>query len=152
MLARMHLQRVVLAALGVVGIGAVFLPWNRTGLGMESGMLLDLDAGALLVVMFGIAVGTALSGPRAAPIQSGGKTLAVTIGAVTAAFGVWQIVRLHMENQELAELLADAERRRVRTSMDPTMTSVAFGLYVMIAAGLGLIATALAGRARSTPT
>jgi hypothetical protein len=115
-------------------------------------MWIDLDAGSLLVAMFGIAVGAALMGQRAAPVRAGGKILVVVIGAVTAAFGAWQIISLHLSNADIAEFGADLERRGIATHdpIDPTVTTIAFGLYLMIAAGLGLIVIALAGRVRRT--
>jgi hypothetical protein len=132
----MHKKRILLLILAALGAFACFLPWVHVPiLGSINGV--QDEAGQLVLAAFVTAGGIALLGERRRPTPVALAVVASILGAAAGIEGVRKIVDFDQAVGKVSNIVGvfgDALR---------SAASVGIGLYLVVAAGFGILLSQL---------
>jgi len=130
----MHQQRIVMVIVAALGALGTFLPWVQIPLfGSVNGTGGD---GWISFVLFGLIIALCLSGKRENPLGTWMLVPTFLFAVAAVALGVWKIV-------DVKSVLKGTGSGGELEGMLGSMFSVGIGLYVIIAAGLAVMVSAI---------
>lgn len=136
----MHKQRIAVLVAAGAGALATFMPWiNAPIVGSIPGSAGD---GWFTFVFFVIVGICAAVGARAEAMTKGVALSVVGAGALTVFFGAWKIV-------DFRARMADVGSDNIIARAISESVSIGFGLYLVVLAGIAVVALAFALRAAS---